>query len=355
MLVSHAGAERPDIRVVGYGPGQFDDRVVHGTGEIRPLLDVSPVVWVNVNGLADIGVIQEIGNLFGLHRLALEDAVNVHQRPKVEEYDNYTFIVSRLPQKAETLETEQVSMFLGDGMLITFQEGPKDCFEPVRARLRQGKGRIRTQGADYLAYALIDAAIDSYFPVLETYGERVENLEAAVLRQPDSSLVAALHDIKRDLLTLRRAIWPQREMVNALVRDGSAFVSDSTRPYLRDCYDHCIQLMDMVETFRELASGLVDLYISTVGNRTNEIMKVLTVIATIFIPLSFIAGLYGMNFDGSASPWNMPELRWKYGYFFALGLMLVTALGLLGYFIRRGWVGWPRPAIRGGNRDGESE
>jgi magnesium transporter len=230
-------------------------------------------------------------------------------------------------------------MFLGANFLLTFQERTGDCFDLVRDRIRRRRGHIRERKADYLAYALLDAVIDGYFPVLEACGERLESLEDAVLDKPSGEQSAQIHEMKRDLLTLRRAIWPQREMINALTRDSSAHVSDQTRVYLRDCYDHTIQLMDMLETYREIASGLVDVYLSSVSARMNEIMKLLTIIATIFIPLGFIAGLYGMNFDTGVSPWNMPELSWRWGYPFALGLMAVVAIGLLLFFRKRGWIG----------------
>jgi magnesium transporter len=228
---------------------------------------------------------------------------------------------------------------LGENFVLTFQEGGGDCFDPVRKRLRRKRGRIRDVGADYLAYALLDAVIDGFYPVLEDCGERLGVLEDEIIGAPSGAAVTDVHDLKHDLLTLRRAIWPQREMINTLLRDESELVSAATRIYLRDCYDHAVQLMDIVETYREIASALVDVYLSSVSARLNEIMKVLTIIATIFIPLSFIASVYGMNFDRNASPLNMPELGWRYGYVFSLALMLAIALGLLYYFRRRGWLG----------------
>ncbi len=297
------------------------------------------VTWINVNGLADIALIEQVGELLGLHRLALEDVVNVHQRPKVEEFDDHLFIVIRMLPNSTASETEQVSMFLGKEYVLTFQEKPGDAFESVRQRLRQHKGSIRSLGADYLAYALLDAAIDGYFPALERRGEDIEHLEDLVVAQPNQNLVSVIHETKRDLLDLRRAVWPQREMLNALMRQEGGFIEDKTRVYLRDCYDHTIQLIDIIETYREICSSLIEIYLSSLSNRMNEIMKVLTIVATIFIPLSFIAGVYGMNFDVKASPWNMPELTWTWGYPFALGLMLSVAAGLLFIFYRRGWIG----------------
>ncbi len=338
-LVADPAATAPRVRLFGYGPEALEEREVDDLTSLDALVDKWPVVWINVDGLADIELIQRIGELFGLHRLALEDVVNVHQRPKAEEYEDHIFIVTRMLVATAEAATEQVSMFLGERYLLTFQERPGDCFDLVRDRIRLHRGRIREAGADYLAYALLDAVIDSYFPALEAHGERLEALEDAVVRSPAHIEVAHIHDMKRSLLALRRAIWPQREMINALTRETTLHVTDATRVYLRDCYDHTIQLIDLVETYREIASGLVDVFLSSLSTRMNEIMKVLTIIATIFIPLSFVASLYGMNFDRTSSPWNMPELGWQLGYPYALVLMVAMAGGLLAYFVRKGWIG----------------
>jgi len=342
-------ALRPAIRVIAYDGEHIEEREIADVEELESLVHARPVTWVNVDGLGDLDLIRRLGELFSVHRLALEDVVNLHQRAKVEEYEDHIFIATRtiaarVVDGAPSLDTEQVTMFLGGDYLLTFHERPSDTFDPVRARLRQHLGRIREAGPDYLAYALLDAVIDGYFPVLERYGELVEELEDAAVSQPGAELVTQVHRAKRDLLTLRRAIWPQREMINTLIRDPSSLLSDHTRVYLRDCYDHTIQLMDMVETYREIGSGLIEIYLSSVSTRMNEVMKVLTIIATIFIPLGFIAGLYGMNFNPQASPWNMPELGWYWGYPSALGLMAAVALGLIVYFRLRGWLGGRRPA-----------
>lgn len=338
-LIADPHAARPNLRVIGYGPSDILDTAVDGLEEIRTLRGRWPVMWVNVDGLGDLELLTGLGEMFGLHRLALEDIVNVHQRPKVEEYEDDLFIITRALAGNDGPETIQVAMFLTEGCLLTLQERPVDCFAPIRERIHKARGIIRQNGPDYLAYAILDAVIDHYFPALEATGEYLAALEDRVVAEPDLNLVPEIHDMKRDLLAYRRAIWPQREMLNALVRDAGARVTQATRVHLRDCYDHTIHLMDTVETYRDIAASLVDIYLSSVGVRTNEIMKVLAVIATIFIPLSFIAGLYGMNFDRAASPWNMPELGWAYGYPFALSLMAATATGLLLFFRKRGWIG----------------
>lgn len=311
--------------------------------DIRRTRADHPITWVNISGRGDAELIRHVGTIFGLHKLAMEDLMNLHHRPKVEEYDDHVFLVSQLFSPGPDIVTEQIALFLGKNFVLSFQETPGDCFGPLRERIRQGKGRSRAAGADYLFYGLLDAIVDQYFPVLERYGESLENIEEMVVTTPDSRQIAMLHDMKRGLLTIRRAIWPHREMLNAIIRDENPLVSDETRLYFRDVYDHTINLMDIVETYREIASGLVDVYISSVSAKLNEIMKVLTIIATIFMPLSFVASVYGMNFDRSASPWNMPELGWKFGYLLSLLLMASIATGLLLFFRLKGWLGERRP------------
>ncbi len=337
ITAAHA-AGRPTVAIMAYGPDGMQVQTGADLKGIQDLRTKFPVVWIDVVEFGDADFIATLGDAFGLHRLALEDAVNTHQRPKVEEYDNHLFIVALMLSEASTVDTEQVAFFLGKGYVITFQEKPGDCFGRVRERISQNLGRIRGAGSDYLCYALLDAIIDGYFPVLENAGEALEALEDSVVSSPDASNVADLHNMKRDLLMLRRAIWPHREMVNNLIRGEHALIAADTRPFLRDCYDHTIQLMDIVETYREIASGLVDVYISSVSVKLNEVMKVLTIVATLFMPLGFIASLYGMNFDRSTSPWNMPELGWYLGYPFALLLMIASAGGLIWYIWRKGWM-----------------
>lgn len=334
MIVPDPLSPPPVIHVMAYGGDRLEERTVANVENVREFLEKWPVTWINVDGLGDADVIRRLGEILRLHALALEDVVNLHQRAKVEQYQDQLFIVVRMIQERDPRATEQVSMFLGPNFVVTFQESlPGDSFEPVRERIRVGKGQIRERGSDYLAYALIDAAIDSFFPALEALGERVESLEEETLTRATRSTLNRVHETKHELLSLRRAIWPAREALHTLARDPSPLVSDETRIYFRDCYDHTIQLLDLLETYRELGSDLRDLYISSVSNRMNEIMKVLTIISTIFIPLSFIVGLYGMNFE------TMPELHWRYGYAFVWGLMIAVVVFMLYFFHRKGWIG----------------
>jgi magnesium transporter len=338
-LVPAPDAKAPAMRVYAYGPDVFEERSLARPDDVGMFVGKSPVVWLDVDGVGDEATISRLGELLGLHRLALEDVVSAGQRPKLEPYADRLFLVLRMLFLRERLEGEQLSLFLGPGLVVTFQEGrPGDSLEPVRKRLREGAGALRSLGADFLAYALVDAVIDGYFPVLEEYGERLETLEDDILDRPGADLVGRLHAIKRDLLTLRRAVWPLREVLAALERDPGPLVGPETRVYLRDCYDHAIRVIDLVETYRELCADLMDVYLSSVSNRLNDVMRVLTVFSAIFIPLTFIAGVYGMNFHPDASPWNMPELDWRWGYPFALGLMLAVAVGLLAFFARKGWL-----------------
>ena len=337
-LISPLKASQPVLDCLAYSEAGFVEESATDVATARKLRSEYPVTWVNLTGLADTSALVRVAELFGLHQLALEDVLNVHQRPKVEEFDEHLFIVVRMIANADTGETEQVSIFLGKDYVLSVQERSGDCFDAVRERIRKGKGLIRGRGPDYLCYTLIDAVVDAYFPVLERVGERIESLENEVIRRAEPSSIESVHDMKRTLLALRRTVWPHREMLNAMTRAEHDLLRRDSQVYLRDCYDHTIQLMDILESYRETASALVDVYISSVSAKLNEIMKVLTIIATVFMPLGFIASLYGMNFDRTASAWNMPELGWRFGYLFSLGLMGACVAFLLYYFRRRGWV-----------------
>jgi magnesium transporter len=312
---------------------------------------VSAVTWINIDGLGDSETFSQLGEIFGLHALALEDVVNVHQRPKFEAYEGTDFIVLRMPSLDPSINLEQVSMFVRDRVLITVQETPGDCLDGLRDRIRNNKGRVRQRGVAYLAYAVVDAIVEKFFPVVEHYTDRLEDLEISVLANDTSNVVAEIHAIRHDLRTLRRAVAPTREVVGAMDRAEVGNQGEDIHVFLRDCHDHTIQLLDSLDTNRELASSLMDLHLSNVSMRMNEVMKVLTIIATIFMPLGFIAGVYGMNFDGGLSPWNMPELRWRLGYPFALGLMGLTALGLVFFFRKKGWLGERRAQAERASRN----
>lgn len=324
---------KPVIRVMAFSNDKLFDEIIESFSVLQDVTERFPVTWVNVDGLGDAGVIRGLGELFNLHRLALEDVVNMHQRPKVEDYGDYLFIVARMISAAEQLQTEQICFFVGKKFVLTFQVATGDCLDPVRDRIRRASGRLRHGGTDYLTYALLDSIIDHYFPVVENYGERLDTLDTELINSRGDASIAAVHRFRSELLVLRRAIRPHREAINALLRETHELITDETRLFLRDCYDHTIQLSEAIDTYRETCSDLRDFHLAAVSNRTNDAMKTLTIIATIFIPLSFVAGLYGMNFD------HMPELHWRYGYPLAIGLMVCTASGLLIWFRRKGWFG----------------
>ena len=339
QVIAPARGAPPSVQLIAYSATDVVDLHDIELADIAAIREKYSVVWINVVGFGNVEPVLGLGALFGLHRLALEDVINTHQRSKVEGYGDHIFLIGRMLVDPRSVETEQVAIFAGKGFIITFHERSGDCFDPIRQRLVAGKGRIRTEGADYLCYSLIDAIVDAYFPALEEYGERLEELEDAVVNSPERGHISELHDLKRGLLMLRQAIWPHREMINSLIRDPHPLIKVETQPFLRDCYDHTVQMMDMVETYREIASGLLDVYLSSASMRLNEVMKVLTIVATVFMPLSFITSLYGMNFDRAASPWNMPELGWYFGYPFALSLMAGSTASLIWFMWNKGWLG----------------
>jgi magnesium transporter len=334
-------APAPDIILIDYNETVATRVKLSNPSDIAPYLDTESVSWIDLLGLGNNETWRQMGEVLNLHPIAQEDVVNVPQRPKVVEYPNQLIIIALMVMihpELESLHREQVSLILGKNYLVTVQEEPDyDCFDPVRDRIRKAQGPIRQNKADYLAYSLLDAIIDGFFPVLEFYGERIEELEDEVVENPTRKTLEKIYDIRRELLNLRRAVWPQRDAINRLIRDGNDLISPEVRIYLRDCYDHLIQVMDMVETYRELTSGLMDVYLSSVSNKMNEVMKFLTVMSTIFIPLTFVAGVYGMNFNTEKSPFNMPELNWYWGYIFFWTMMIAIAASLIFFFWRRGW------------------
>ncbi|HEX7670430.1 MAG TPA: magnesium/cobalt transporter CorA [Polyangiaceae bacterium] len=338
-LIADPESQNTRIHVIAYGPDHLEEEEATSVARVSELLGRHPVVWVNVDGLADLATIEALGKLLDLHPLALEDAINLYQRPKVEEYPSNAFVVVRMASGGGEVHTEQLALFIGKGFVATFQgEHPGDSCDPVRKRLRLGQGRTRGEGPDYLAYCLIDAVIDNYFPVMDELGEGIESLEDDLIAAPLPGAPRRIQRAKQDLLILRRAVFPLRDVVNSLVRDEIPFIRHETRLYFRDCYDHTVQLMDAVNTYRELAGGLMELHLSSVSNRMNEVMKFLTLVSTVFIPLTFIVGVYGMNFDPARSPFNMPELEWRYGYPAVLATMAAMAVLLVLYFRRKGWL-----------------
>jgi len=334
-LVIAPNAPPPRLRVMSYREDVLEEAEISTPAELPGMLARNRVTWLDVQGLGDEALIRQLGEFFQVHRLALEDVVNVPQRPKAELYAHqYLYITRMTTMRSETeFETEQVSILLGENYVLSVQERYGDVFDPVRARIRSGRGPIRTVGPDYLAYALIDTVIDGYYPVLERIGERLEELEEETLATANSGTLRGIYTIKRQLLGIRRAVWPQREAVNALMREESSLISPEVRLHLRDCYDHAVQVIDVTESFRELSGNLLDLYLSSIGLRTNDVMKMLTIMASIFIPLTFLAGLYGMNFQ------HMPELHTRWGYPVLLAMMVAIVGIMLWYFHRRGWIG----------------
>ncbi len=331
---------KPSIYLMDFAEGHLHEAQLQTIDECRPYLGKDSITWIDIRGIGHLPTYERLGQIFDIHPLALEDMVNVPQRPKSDVYENKQLIITRMVSIHEgKLYSEQMSILFGKGFVVTVQEEPQvDCLDPLRARIRAGRGLIRKAGSDYLAYALLDSVIDGFFPVLEHYGEAIDELEMRVLshRGVSSNEIFAM---KRELLSLRRAAWPQRDLLSALLRDESPHIDAGTRVYLRDTYDHVIQIMDMVETFREIASSLMDLLMTTASNKLNETMKVLTVVSSIFLPMTFVAGIYGMNFHTDQSPWNMPELDWYWGYPFSFVLMIVSAGSLLVFYRSRGLIG----------------
>ncbi len=336
----------PKIQIIEYDNDDLQEREIASLDQLPQHLDSRKVTWINIDGLGDVEAFRKLGEKFKLHPLALEDVLNTGQRPKCEIFPDYLFIVSQMVyhDSKSVICGEQVSMFLGKDFLITIQEEAEyDVFEPVRGRIRSGRGSIRKSKVDYLAYALLDSIIDHYYPVLEALGSAIEDLENDLLDRPSREMVLTLHEYKRNLTQLRRYIWPLRDVVNSLLHDATGFVTSPTKIFLRDCYDHTVQLMDLVESYKDITSGLMELYHSSVGLRTNEVMRVLTVITSIFIPLTFIAGVYGMNFapetpSGEKLPLNMPELYLPHGYVDCLILMAVIAVVQLIIFRKMKWL-----------------
>ena len=314
---------------------------VHELSKLKKYKSSKNITWINICGIHNTQVIDETGKIFGIHPLVLEDILNVSHSPKSDEYDDYVFIVTKMisyNNELNELNIEQVSFVLGKNFLITFQEREGDVFDLIREKIRSNNGRIRKSGADYLAYRLIDTMVDNYFTVLEKIDEHIEKIEDSLLVSPEEGTLQKIHSIKKETIKLKRAVFPLKDIIYTLEREQYSFIAKSTYIYLRDLHDHIKQIAENVENYREVINGLQEVYISQSGQKMNEIMKILTIISTIFIPLTFIVGIYGMNFHAENSPWNMPELSWKYGYPFVILIMICVVIGMLIFFKRKKWL-----------------
>jgi len=337
MLV-HIGEQKVDdtqITLIDYDEAHFQEKILDGIEEAFPLKDLPTVTWINIDGLHEVDTIEKVGQHFNIHHLVLEDILNTGQRPKTEEFEDVIFVVLKMlhyNENAEKITSEQFSLVLGSNFLITFQEIQGDVFKTVRERIRIPKTRIRNAGCDYLAYALIDAIVDYYFVILEALGDKIEDIEIQLLDNPTRDTLEIIHEMKREMIYLRKQIWPIREIINSLVKSESSLIQEQMHIYFRDVYDHTIQIIDTIESYRDILGGMLDIYLSTLSNKMNEVMKVLTIIATIFIPITFIAGVYGMNFK------FMPELEWRWGYVMAWAIIVVVAGIMIGFFKKKQWL-----------------
>jgi magnesium transporter len=334
----HIGEKKTEetrITLIDFDEAHLQEQVIETIEEAFPLKDLPTVTWINIDGLHDVEIIEKIGASFNIHPLVLEDILNTGQRPKADEYEDAIFVVLKMldyDKTAEQITSEQFSLVLGANFLISFQEVQGDVFKTVRERIRKPKTRIRKAGCDYLSYALIDAIVDHYFVILESLGNKVENLEMELLDDPTRDTLETIHSLKQEMIYMRKHIWPIREIINTLVKTESSLIREQTHVYLRDVYDHTIQVIDTIESYRDILAGMLDIYLSTVSNKMNEVMKVLTIIATIFIPVTFVAGIYGMNFK------FMPELEWRWGYVMVWAIIVVVAGIMIGFFKKKEWL-----------------
>ncbi|WP_366931292.1 magnesium/cobalt transporter CorA [Methanolobus sp.] len=334
----HVGEERtekPKITIIDYDRDNYQERVVENVEECFPFKDYPTVSWINVDGIHQVDIIEKLGKHFGLHPLVMEDIVHTSQRPKMEDYDSYIYVVLKMLwfEDGDTdVKTEQVSIILGKNFVLSFQEMEGDTFNFLRERIRNSKGRVRLMGADYLAYALLDSIVDNYFIIIEKFGDIIEDLENKLIQNPSPETLQNIHDLKKEMIYLRKSVWPLREVINGLERTESPLIEDTTFVFLKDVYDHTIQVAETVETYRDILSGILDVYLSSVSNKMNEVMKTLTIIATIFIPLTFLAGIYGMNFT------YMPELGWKWGYPAVWTINITIFLSMYIYFRKKNWL-----------------
>ncbi len=335
-LVSEgAPARKVKMTVMSYSPDELEEKETESVDECFEYVGKREVTWINLDGTQDADLLGQIGEKFGIHPLALEDVINRGQRPKLEDFGEYLYITLRMPKKAEAsspIDTEQINILLGSKFVMTIHDSG-DPFGPVIQRIKENKGRIRKMQADYLAYALIDLIVDQHFPIMDLIADQIEVLEDEVQESASPVIVRRIRSIKRDLILVRSSIWPMREVINSLEREEPELIAESTKLFLRDVYDHTIQIADIVESYRDILSEMFNIYLSVKADNTNEVMKILTIFATIFIPLTFVAGIYGMNFE------FMPELKWRYSYFVMIGVMLVITVVMLRFFRKRGWLG----------------
>jgi len=334
----HVGEKKVEsvrITFIDYDEQSFQEKQVSNIEECLKLKDTHTVSWINIDGLHDIELLEKLGKEFELHSLLLEDILSTGQRPKFEDYEKHIYIVLKMlsfGKDSKSVEAEQVSLILGPNYVISFQERVGDVFEQIRDRIRKSKGRIRKMGPDYLCYALLDAIVDNYFVILEKFGEKIESMEEEVIDNPTEQTVHQIHSLKSEMIALRKSIWPLRELINGLQKSDSSLINETTDIFMRDVYDHTIQIIDTIESFRDMVSGMLDIYLSSLSNKMNAVMKVLTIIATLFIPLTFVAGIYGMNFK------YMPELEWRWSYPIVWLIMIVVAVVMLCYFKRKKWL-----------------
>lgn len=335
VFVGEKKVEEVKISIIDYDETQFQEKEAKSIEECFPFKETPTATWINIDGVHQVDIIEKIGKHFDMHPLIMEDIVHTEQRPKMEDFGHYIFIVLKMlyyDDEDNEIKGEQVSLILGERFVISFQEKEGDIFDPIRDRIRNAKGRVRKMGADYLAYLLLDAVVDHYFTILEKLGERIEEIEERLVIAPRPETFQEIHKLKREMIFLRRSVWPLRELISGLERVESSLFRKGTRIYLRDIYDHTIQVIDTVETYRDMISGMHDTYLSSLSNRMNEVMKVLTIIATIFIPLTFIAGIYGMNFE------FMPELKWRGAYFVVWGIIAVVGVSMVVFFKKKKWL-----------------
>jgi len=333
--VGEKKVEKTRVSIIDYTESHLDEADVDSIEACRRYRKSESKTWINISGIHDVEMVKRLGESFGLHPLVLEDIVNTEQHPKIEDYEEYIFIVLKMvyPQsKGDVIQHEQVSFILGPSYVISLQEVEEDIFDPIRARLKQARGRIRKRGSDYLAYALIDMIVDHYFKVLEVLGERIEMLQDAVIENPEPESLGTIQTLKKEVVLLRKSIWPLREIINTIIRSESSLIQEESILFFRDVYDHSVQVLDTIETYRELLSGTLDIYMSNISNHMNEVMKVLTIMATIFIPMTFIAGIYGMNFK------YMPELEWAWSYPVLWGVFILIFLAMIIWFKRKKWL-----------------